>query len=393
MTTGDGQAAPAAEAASPGGKALHGKKKILFAIHHLGGGGAERVIVGILRRLSREKFLPVLLVLENKGVYRSEVPGDVRVLDCGRYGAGGRWLWIRNFVRIVRQENPHVIVSFLWFSNLLALVCRFLSGVGCRLILSERSTIVGSREGVLTEAVRRSTIRMLYRFADRVVPNSEGLRRQLTGSYGLPDRKVTVVHNPLDVEAIVAQGWNDLGAPDGHSGVPTVVGMGRLSREKGFDLLIRAVAEVRTPARLVLIGEGPQEKSLRELAARLGITDRVVFTGFLRNPYASLARAELFVLPSRYEGFPNGLVEAMSLGRACVATRCPTGPEEIVTDGVDGLLVPVEDPAALAAAIDRLLEDPALRERLGCAARERVRAYDAPGIVRRFEDLIDEVAG
>lgn len=369
------------------------KKKVMFAIHYLGGGGAERVLVRILHRLSREKFVPVLVMLENKGVYRSSVPTDVPVLDCGRYGVGGRLAWMGNFVRHLRQENPDVVVSFLWFTNVVAILGKFFSGVPCRLVLSERSTIQGSREGFLNEILRRFSIRFLYPAADRVVPNSEGLRRQLTERYRLPARKVSVVQNPLEIEEIVAQGEDGRRGDARPSGLPLVLGIGRLSREKGFDLLICAAAEARRPFRLILLGEGPGGKGLRELAGRLGVADRVEFPGFQGNPYAWLRAAAAFVLPSRYEGFPNSLLEAMALGVPCVATRCPTGPEEIVTDDVDGLLVPVEDPGALAAAIDRLLGDPELRERLGRAARERVRAYDAPGMVRRFESLIEEVTG
>jgi glycosyltransferase involved in cell wall biosynthesis len=296
-------------------------------------------------------------------------------------------------VRILRQEQPDVIVSFLWFTNVVAILCRFFSGVPCKLVLSERSTIQGSREGFLNEILRRFSIRFLYPAADRVVPNSEGLRRQLTERYRLPARKVSVVQNPLEIEEIVAQGEDGRRGDARPSGLPLVLGIGRLTREKGFDLLICAAAEARRPFRLVLLGEGRGKKNLRDLAGRLGVADRVEFAGFHENPYAWLHNTAVFVLPSRYEGFPNSLLEAMALGVPCVATRCPTGPEEIVTDGVDGLLVPVEDPGALAAAIDRLLGDPELRERLGRAARERVRAYDAQGIVRRFEALIEEVTG
>lgn len=388
-----GETGPAPGTVSGGGDDLNRRKKVLFAIHYLAGGGAERVILRILGRLSRDKFVPVLLVLEDKGEYRSEVPRDVRVLNCGRYGAGGRWIWLRNFVQGVRKEKPDVIVSFLWFTNVVAILCRFLSRVPCRLILSERSTILGSREGILNELIRRFSIRFLYPVADRVIPNSQGLREQLTGRYRLPAGKVTVIQNPLDIEEILVkaeEGGQVDARPDD---LPVVLGIGRLSREKGFDLLIGAVAKTTRPFRLVLLGEGPSGKSLRDVAGRLGVADRVEFVGFQANPYAWLRRSAVFVLPSRYEGFPNSLLEAMALGVPCIATRCPTGPEEIVTDGEDGLLVPVEDCGALAAAIDRLLGDPALRERLGDAARETVRAYDAPKIVRRFEALVEEVAG
>jgi glycosyltransferase involved in cell wall biosynthesis len=369
------------------------KKRVAFVIHKLSGGGAERVVIRLLRRFDREKFLPLLIVLEKKGVFLENLPGDVPILDCGRYAEGGRWGWLRNFVLHLRRERPDAIVGFLWFVNGLAVVSRFLSGTPSRLVLSERSTVIGSGEGKLVELIRRAVIIFLYPAADRIVPNSRALARQLVDRFGISPRKVTVIPNPVDIEEIAAQGAEEADPGVGREALPVVAGMGRLSREKGFDLLIRAAAEIRSPFRMVLMGEGPEEKSLRDLAARLGVSDRVRFTGFLRNPYASLARAEVFVLPSRYEGFPNGLVEAMALGLPCVATRCPTGPEEILTDGADGLLVPVEDPGALAAAIERLLGDPALRERLGRAARERVRAYDAPGIVRRFEALIEEVAG
>lgn len=365
--------------------------KVLFAIHYLAGGGAERVIIRILRLLNREKFAPVLLMIENKGVYRADVPRDVPVFDCGRYGAGGRWIWLQNFVRLLRQEKPDVVVSFLWFTNLVAILSRFFSGVRCRLVISERSTIVGSRSGVLNESFRRLGVRLLYPVADRVVVNSRALRSQLTGRYNLPDTKVTVIQNPLDIDAIIEQGREYRDAAEQLDGPPMIVGMGRLGREKGFDLLIRAAALVQQPFRVVLLGEGLEENRLRELTRKLGIDDRVEFAGFRKNPFAHLGKAVLFVLPSRYEGFPNSLLEAMALGVACVATRCPTGPEEIITDGENGLLVPVEDPGALANAINRLLGDTELRERMGRAAKERAKEFDAARILPRFEALLEEV--
>ncbi len=374
---------------TPGAPA--GRKKVMFVIGMMAGGGAERVVVRILRLLDRDRYLPVLLLAEKRGARLADVPGDVAVLDCGKGAAGGRLAWLGNFARLLARERPDVVVSFLWFANAAAVLARRVSRVPCRLILSERSTLVGSREGLVTEIARRAAVRLLYRAADRIVPNSDALGRQLDDRYGIPGRKVAPIPNPVDIEAIATlagAGGAPVPAPDAG---PLVAGMGRLSREKGFDLLVRGMAQLRSPARLVLVGTGPEEGALRDLAGRLGVSGRVEFAGFLPNPYPVLARASVFVLPSRYEGFPNALVEAMSLGIPCVASRCPTGPDEIVTDGIDGLLVPVRDPRGLARAIDRLLDDALLRDRLGRAARERARAYDAAGIVRRFETLLDEV--
>ncbi len=373
------------------GRGREGKIKVLFVIGLLDWGGTERVVVRILRRLDRARFRPVLLLIEKRGSFLAEVPEDVPILDCGRHAAGGAVAWMRNFVRFLGRETPDVMVSFLWFPNVAAVLARYLSGVPCRLILSERSTIDGSREGFATELARRAAIRLLYGAADRIVPNSDALGRQLVERFGIPGRKVAAMPNPVDIETIAALAGGAREPSPGVDAAPVIVGMGRLARVKGFDLLIRAMAEVRSCARLVLIGDGPEEGALRDLAGRLGVSERVAFAGFHANPYPVLANASVFVLPSRYEGFPNALVEAMALGLPCVASRCPTGPEEIVADAVNGLLAPVEDPQGLAAAINRLLDDAPLRDRLGRAARERARAYDAATVVRRFETILEEV--
>jgi glycosyltransferase involved in cell wall biosynthesis len=261
-----------------------------------------------------------------------------------------------------------------------------------RLILSERSTVLGSREGFLEEILRRLAIRFLYRAGERILVNSDSLRSQFIDHFGFPGEKVRTIHNPLDIEKILAQSTEGEGAVSAENCGGTIVGMGRLSREKGFDLLIRAMTRVSAPAKLLLLGEGKDEEKLRSRVKESGFAGKIGFLGFRKNPYPVLRGATVFVLPSRYEGFPNGLAEAMALGIPCIATRCRTGPEELITDGENGLLVPVEDPEAMAEAIDRLLGDPALRERLGAAARISAQRYDVREIVRAYESLIESVA-
>ncbi len=367
------------------------KKKVLFVLPSLDGGGAQRVVIRLLRMFDRRKYAPQLVLIEREGVFLSEVPPDVPVFDLGRYGAGGRLKWLGRFASLVRDEKPDAILSFLWFANSASVLARFMARSGCALLLSERLSIEGATEGVLDDLVRRVALSLLYPSADRIVPNTEAMRRQLLARHPYGAAKVVAIPNPIGVDEIVAMagpGEEGAGADDA---APLVAGMGRLVPQKGFDLLIRAMALSRTPFRLVLLGKGSEEERLRGLARGLGIAARVEFAGFQCNPYVRLRKASVFVLPSRFEGFPNALVEAMALGVPCVSTRCPTGPEEIVTDGVDGLLVPAEDPAAIAVAIDRLLGDAALRGRLGRAGRERVGEYEAGRIVRRFEALVDEV--
>jgi glycosyltransferase involved in cell wall biosynthesis len=372
-----------------------GRIKVAFFVHALSGGGSERVISRIISCLDRSRFIPILILIEKRGVFLEDIPNDVPVLDCGKGADGGRWKWVRSFARFLKTERPDVLVSFLWYANTFAVLARFLSGTKTRLILSERSTVLGSREGVLGESLRRLSIRFLYGKGARIVVNSESLRMQFTEYFGFSQDMVDTIHNPLDIDGILAQsaGGSDPASRGPISGTlrGTIVGMGRFSREKGFDLLIRSMTMVRAPARLLLLGEGRDGKNLRKLVGELGLSGKVEFLGFRKNPYPILRSATIFVLPSRYEGFPNGLAEAMALSVPCVATRCRTGPEELIKDGDNGLLVPVEDPEAMARAVDRLLCDPPLRERLGAAARISVQKYRAGEIVRQYESLIESV--
>jgi glycosyltransferase involved in cell wall biosynthesis len=148
--------------------------------------------------------------------------------------------------------------------------------------------------------------------------------------------------------------------------------MGRLTRQKGFDVLLDAFKRLLDDrdARLIIIGDGQDRASLQAQAERLGISDRLLMPGFQTNPYPWLARADLFVLSSRWEGSPNALTEALALGVPCVATDCPSGPAEVLGESGAGPVVPVDDAAALSAAMSAMLADPTPSDRLHAAVAE-----------------------
>ena len=156
--------------------------------------------------------------------------------------------------------------------------------------------------------------------------------------------------------------------------------MARLVPQKGLDLLIRAVAalpgSVRQGWQLTLVGDGPERAALEQLAASEGLGDGVVFAGFRSDPVTFMRRAAIYALPSRFEGMPNALLEAMATGLPSVVSDASPGPLEMVEDGVHGLVIPTEDHQALAAALRTLIEDPALRARLGQASCAKLRALD-----------------
>jgi glycosyltransferase involved in cell wall biosynthesis len=172
--------------------------------------------------------------------------------------------------------------------------------------------------------------------------------------------------------------------------------MGRLTPQKGFDVLLQAFALCQPETlhwSLIILGEGEERGRLEALAARLGITSAVRLPGYVRDASRVLREGDLFVLPSRYEGFPNALLEAMACGLPVISTDCPSGPAEIVRHGVDGLLIPPEDVDALSIAMRQLIATPDDRRRLGSRAVEVVERFSLTNVRRSWDELLAKCAG
>ena len=202
--------------------------------------------------------------------------------------------------------------------------------------------------------------------------------------------KLAFVPNPLRLLNDNSGGHDDCSAP-----VPTrspfVLTVGRLVEDKAQDVLLEAFAQAGDRFkgwRLAVVGVGHLSEPLRAQAEALGIADRVEWHGLVRDPYVFYRAAHIFALPSRVEGTPNALLEAMSCGLPVVVSDGAPGPLELIEDGVTGLVVPVNDPTRLAAALRRLGTDDALRRRLGAAARERVTEYDLPRALATWESVV-----
>jgi glycosyltransferase involved in cell wall biosynthesis len=172
---------------------------------------------------------------------------------------------------------------------------------------------------------------------------------------------------------------------------PCVVGLGRLHPQKGFDLLLQAFAKTRAAHpdwSLRIFGEGPQRPELEALCTRLGLDPDAVFPGTETDVDVLLAQAEVFVMSSRFEGFPNALCQAMAHGAAVIATNCPSGPDSIVRHGIDGLLVPPEDTAALASALETCMADAGKRAALGARGREIMDRFRPDKVLAMWEQTL-----
>jgi glycosyltransferase involved in cell wall biosynthesis len=266
------------------------------------------------------------------------------------------------------------------------------------------SSIGAMRRGIEASAVRL-LIRRLYGRAT-VVAVSDAVKSDLVENFGVPNRQVVVIPNAVDIARIAALAAEDAQCP-WRPELPVVITAGRMSREKGQWYLIRAFAEVRKarPCQLAIIGTGDLESYLKQLTADLGIADSVFFLGWQSNPFKFMSRADVFVLPSVTESFGLALLEAMVCRLPVIATDCPGGSREIITEsagGRCGVLVPVANGAIRSAAdpitaeehqlaeqITRVLDDRPAREKYITEGSSRVRDFDIPIFVAKYQQLIE----
>ena len=352
--------------------------RVLFFLPDLDGGGAQRTIINIANALSRRGIEASLAAVRADGPARAWLNKDVDLVDLG----AGR---IRHSVlplrRAIKSIRPDVLFSTILDANIVAA----LATVGLirkpKLILRETNSLRARGD---VGSFRWRLAGWAYTRADIVIALSSGVERELAEDFNLCRDRLLTVSNPVDVAAARTKaGLLDsvISSWEGY----TLVAAGRLHRQKGFDLLIQSIAELkRRDIRIVILGDGPEEAALRRQVAQMNMSDRVEFTGFLDNPYPWLAAADLFVLPSRWEGFGHVIVEAMSVGTPVIAADCPHGPADIIEDGVDGRLTPVEDPVALGTAIEAMLSDPKSLLRFSEKAAIKAEQFDVETIVEQY---------
>ena len=388
-------AAPADLPAAASTRGAAPRRKVLFVINSLAGGGAERVMATLLAnsgdRLARHE---VALALLDDGPRAFALPPGLQVVQLDCKGATGASIAALDV--LVRRFDPDISVSFLTRANLasgLAMLRRRRPW-----IISERTSTPAHLGSLLRRAGTRAMMRLVYPRASRLIAVSRGVATKLSSSFGVDRARIDVIPNPVDLDAITIAA-REAEPPVDMIEPPFVLALGRLVSVKNHALLLRAFARSGVPGRLVIAGSGPERDALLRLARELGIADRLVLPGWLSNPYPAIARARLFALSSDIEGFPNALVEALALGVPAVATDCPDGPAEILAGsphgslaglvaGEAGILVPVGDVGMFARALQLAFEQP-LRDRMAAAAPRHAADYAAPGIAGRYWSIIE----
>ena len=315
------------------------------------------------------------------GLLDSAQPGQCcwrsRLLCWSVQGIDGPPSW--ELARLLQSRSPKRVVSFLSRTNMR--VCSALWWRDCHLVVSERNDLSKQQLPFPWSRFRR----LLYRRADVLPANTTGVMDSLVPLFQA--HQLALLPNPLPIPTMPAAA----GTAGDRQGFVCVA---RLVPQKGIDVLIRALGQTVGTAcdwTLVLVGDGPEREGLELQVQQAGLQKQVQFLGFRPDPQTFLLQAGVFVLPSRFEGMPNALLEAMAAGLAVIVTDASPGPLEVVQHGVNGWVVPSDDPSALAEALDRLAADPSLRERLGAAARDTLRQSDWSVVGPIWESLVDQL--
>jgi glycosyltransferase involved in cell wall biosynthesis len=360
--------------------------KILVVVPEVVDNGAIRFnfdLAGALRRLGVDVRVFALR------------PGEASVLvhfvSVAPISTGFPHGWRRRYgapvmaVRLLREARKADVVVSGWEVGD-GLVAAFVAGKAMKkpVVALVQGHPIASLDSHVPGWTNQAT-RWAYPRLDAVVCASPGLLAAVT-AMGTPSDRAQVIRSGIDVTrvrrlAVASEpGW----LPKG----PFVLGLGRLAREKGFDLLIEAHARVRGARyshQLVILGEGPERAALAQLAARLGVSDTVLLPGFVRNPYPVLARASLFCLPSRVEGWGLALAEAIALGVPVIAADCPTGPADVLGGGAYGELVEANSATALATSIAQHFDTPEVLVARACAGRDHAQSFS---VESRAEDYV-----
>ncbi len=365
--------------------------KILMFMSSGNVGGSERMSFTLLRHWKKQA--QVRCVVGRSGpLIDDELVDDLDLLETRRMRHA-----IGPLAKIIEEWKPDILFAAKPDASLALTLAWCLSGRQGQLVLRESNH--RTAQGLSSWSPFMLALGWAYRRADLMIAPSVGIREDLVLRYRITRKHLAVIHNPVDAERIHSLAEQESPVLEGASrNAFEIMALGRLVYQKGFDLLLEAIHQVlsQSPQSLfhvTIIGEGPERIGLQRQITQLGLKDVVRLVGVKENPYPYLKQADLFVLSSRWEGFPNALAEAMILGVPCVSTQCPSGPDEMIVSGINGYLVQPNQSEALAEGIRYALAHKDQCQSWGQMAAEAARSYYAQAIAQNYLNLFAQQLG
>lgn len=362
------------------------KKTLAFTIYNLTSGGAERVLTTLANELSESYEVLIITLTECDSFYA--LKKEVKLLNCGLPTAPKNPLsnllayykTVKKIKNILKFHSVDTVISFTTTVNIFSILAARRAKVKC--IISERNNPYVRIPNFLWKNLRNT----LYKKADALVVQT--IASTDFFSELMPKNKIVIIPNPLAKEVTDKRIVKEPSSENDK----IILSVGRLDSNKAQDVLIRAFSNIENEGwKVQLVGEGNQMKNYLKIADTLGISKQIKFLGNQKNVWDFYNKAAIFVFTSRSEGFPNSLTEALYFGLPTISTNCPNGPSELISDGENGFLIPVDDQVGLEKKLTLLLNDVDLQKRFSKEARRRTEQFETDKIVAQWVDLLKEV--
>ncbi|MCH9814004.1 MAG: glycosyltransferase [Epsilonproteobacteria bacterium] len=324
----------------------------MFVMPSLTGGGAERVMLTLVKHIDRERFTPIFVLTKKEGHFLSVLPKDIEVIDLNALQA--RYA-IFKIAKSIHKIKPDIVFSTLGYLNLLIALIRPFFSKEIIFISRESNTVSIENRQEKYPKLFDWLYKKVYNNFDLIITQSKYMRDDLVANFGTQKEKIAVVYNPVDIDLIQTHVDSEekIVLPNDKY---NLLAVGRLAPQKGFDLLIESMYYLDDKYHLTILGEGDDEKILKEKIHTLGVENKVTMAGFSNNPYKYMHLCDLFVLSSRYEGLPNVVLEANATKTPSVSMDMPGGTAEIIEEGKTGYLVKSFDAKSLAQRIEEAKE-------------------------------------
>ncbi len=359
------------------------RKKILFLLPSLYGGGSERVLLTIIKYLDRDKFEPILVLLDSIDDIPNSILENSKIINLN--SSKLRYASFKIF-RTIKIEKPDIVFSTLGHVNLFIALTRVLFSKKTLFVARESNTISSMNKTEKYPKLFDWLFKKVYNNLDLIINQSLYMRNDLVKNYNIKEDKIRVIKNPIDIRNI------DNLLKDSNKNLfdntkINLLSVGRLEYQKGYEFLIEALTKLDDRFYLTIIGDGSYENILKELIIKNSLQNRVNLLGFKSNPYIYMKSADILVLSSRFEGLPNVVLEANYCQTPAVVFNSPGGSSEIIIDGFNGFLAKAFDVDDLALKIEMASQHSFDKDDIKNRTKKR---YSVEKIVKEYEDTILE---
>lgn len=367
------------------------KRRVSFFISDLGLGGIEANTIRLANEfLSSGYYVDIVVVNLTKKDYKDRVSSGVNITNFNKKSV---FHTLPSLIKYIKKRRPSCVISAGEGVNIISSISKLFVRKKTKIVLSIRTHLSSEykyTDNSLKKLVFPFVSRIFYRAADHIVAVSYGVKNNVVEHLGIKGEKIEVIYNP-----IVDNSINHLKKEQNNhpwlknKACPVILGAGRLTKQKDFETLIKAFYLVRKKidSKLIIIGEGEERENLKKLVTSLDLDEHVDLVGFVSNPYSYMRLSDVFVLTSKWEGFGNVIVEALSTGTNVVSTNCPSGPSEILGNGSFGRLAPVEDIESISNSIISTIEAPKKKALL----IERSKEFSVTQTKVKYEKLIFKI--